>query len=123
MKKAVLITTILALFSTHVLAQPIPDFSFTLTNSGCAPDSAIFTNLSTGAVAYYWDFGDFSNDTATNPVHEYFFSSAFVVKLTAFDTLGDSATTAKVISILSVPFAGFFWNPFDVCNGQESKIR
>src|SRR5207247_5182327 len=35
--------------------------------SGVAPLSVVFTNLSSGATAYYWDFGDGNNSVAAAP--------------------------------------------------------
>ena len=103
------------------------DFTFAYTNGGCAPDSVLFTNTSTGAHAYRWDFGDFSPpDTIANPYHIYLFDSTFVVELTAYDTLsGDSNMTTQLLLINFTPFPGwasFFANPNPVCPNDETQF-
>lgn len=42
-----------------------------------------FTNNSTDATTYSWDFGDFTSSTATNPTHAYAVSASYTVTLTA----------------------------------------
>lgn len=58
---------------------------FTLTpSSGVVPLAVTFTNMSTGATSYVWDFGDGSpTSTNPNPVHSYTSSGTFDVTLTA----------------------------------------
>src|SRR5690606_25079386 len=36
---------------------------------GCSPFNVDFTNLSTNAIAYQWDFGDGIQDVVTDPGH------------------------------------------------------
>lgn len=52
------------------VADLIPDFSYTYTGN-CIPTVATFTNLSTDAVKWQWDFGDGDSSTLQNPVHTY----------------------------------------------------
>jgi len=42
-----------------------------------------FTNTSTNATSYSWDFGDFSNSSAANPSHAFTANGSYVVTLTA----------------------------------------
>ena len=44
-----------------------------------------FTNTSTGATSYSWDFGDFSNSSASAPVHAYAANGSYTVVLTAIN--------------------------------------
>jgi PKD repeat protein len=46
---------------------------------------ATFTNTSTGATSYSWDFGDFTNSSATAPAHAYAVNGAYTVVLTAIN--------------------------------------
>ncbi len=50
-------------------------------------------------VQYYWDFGDGSNSTATNPIHYYSKKGDLTIKLTIFDNDGGNDTTAVDITI------------------------
>lgn len=61
-----------------VLALPTPNFTVTSTNL-----VATFTNTSTNAATYLWDFGDGTNSTEVNPVHTYAQPGAYAVKLEA----------------------------------------
>jgi PKD repeat protein len=51
--------------------------------SGNAPLTVTFTNLSSGATAYEWAFGDGATSTTTHPVHTYTQIGSFTVVLTA----------------------------------------
>lgn len=51
----------------------------------CAMAPIVFDNLSSGAVSYLWDFGDFSSSTAFEPTHTYASPGTYTVTLTATD--------------------------------------
>ncbi len=50
---------------------------------GVAPLWVTFTNSSTGASSYWWDFGDGGTSTEQNPVHAYSMVGTHTVSLTA----------------------------------------
>jgi len=56
--------------------------------SGVAPLSVVFTNLSSGATAYSWDFGDGNNSVAAAPGNTYTNAGTYTVGLTATGTGG-----------------------------------
>jgi hypothetical protein len=61
-----------------------------------------FTNTSTGATSYSWDFGDFSNSSASAPVHAYAANGSYTVVLTAINgncTDTESFTVAITLAI------------------------
>ena len=128
MKRIKLMTLLggLLLCSDSSFAQTA-DFTFAYTNGGCAPDSVLFTNTSTGAHTYRWSFGDFSPpDTNTNPSHVYMLQGSFVVELTAYDTLsGDSSISIQLVLINFMPFPGwafFMADPNPVCPNAETQF-
>lgn len=51
-------------------------------------NSVDFTNLSSGATSYVWDFGDGDTSHAVNPTHVYDSVGAYCVTLMAWDSLG-----------------------------------
>ena len=51
-----------------------------------------FANTSTGATSYSWDFGDFTNSSATAPTHAYAANGTYTVVLTAIN--GNCSSTA-----------------------------
>jgi hypothetical protein len=59
-----------------------------------------FTNTSSGATTYSWDFGDQTNSSATNPVHAFTGNGSYTVVLTA--TNGNCSDTAVLTVVLSV---------------------
>lgn len=59
-----------------------------------------FTNTSTNATGYSWDFGDFTNSSATAPTHAYAANGAYDVVLTAINgSCTDEITLQVVISV------------------------
>ncbi len=58
-----------------------------------SPLDVSFTNLSSGATSYVWDFGDGTTSTATNPVHTYAASGTYIVCLNANVSSGCWSTT------------------------------
>jgi PKD repeat protein len=61
-----------------------------------------FTNASTGASSYSWDFGDFTNSSATSPVHAYAVNNSYQVVLTAINGICSDTATFNVSITLSV---------------------
>jgi PKD repeat protein len=59
---------------------PTPVAASTYSTSGTV---VAFTNTSTNATSYSWDFGDFSNSSAANPSHAFTANGSYVVTLTA----------------------------------------
>ncbi|MBK8620301.1 MAG: PKD domain-containing protein [Saprospiraceae bacterium] len=88
-----------------------PNASFTYTVSGA---TVTFTNTSTNATSYSWDFGDGNLSTATNPVHTYGDDGFYTVVLTAFNSCGPDVFT-EIIEIATPPVAGFSANPVSGC--------
>ena len=63
-----------------------------------APATIKFTNQSTGADSYLWDFGDGMQSTETNTQHQYPHSGKYVVSLTAKKE-NKSNTMTKSVSV------------------------
>jgi len=76
-----------------------------------------FTNSSTDATTYSWDFGDFTSSSAANPVHAYAVSATYTVTLTATngncsdDTTFTVAITVGLDEINAVSGLNIFPNP------------
>lgn len=56
-----------------------------------------FTNTTTGAVSYLWDFGDGQTSTAQNPTHTYTSYGTFTVTMTATHANGCTATATLTV--------------------------
>src|SRR5205085_187853 len=55
---------------------------FTVNHTQCPPYCATFTDSSTNAVGWFWDFGDGTTSTAENPQHTYTSPGNYQVTLT-----------------------------------------
>ena len=78
------------------LGDPIADFTYTLNGL-----HAEFTNTSTGATSYLWNFGDFQTSTDTNPSHDYInMDYTYTVTLIAMNDCG-SDTISYDISVVN----------------------
>jgi PKD repeat protein len=85
-----------------VATNPLPviaDFNATPTN-GLAPLSVSFTNLSSGATNYSWDFGDGKFSATPNPSHIYTNAASYIVSLTAVG-LGGTNTLTRINYIMA----------------------
>ncbi|MBC2707147.1 MAG: PKD domain-containing protein [ANME-2 cluster archaeon] len=70
-----------------VLSLPIAAFTVNVT-SGDAPLNVAFTDGSTNATSWLWDFGDGENSTQSNPIHAYNSVGTYSVTLTATNVNG-----------------------------------
>jgi PKD repeat protein len=70
-----------SLMNWHIGEYDFPHahYNFALTSS----NQITFANTSANANSYSWDFGDGSNSTLTNPVHQYLNSGSYNVRLIA----------------------------------------
>ncbi len=84
-----------------VLAGPSGGFT-----TSSDENTVTFTNTSTNATSYSWDFGDGTSSTETNPVHTYPDDGQYTVILTATNDCG-SETSQQIITTSSAPGAAF----------------
>jgi gliding motility-associated-like protein len=107
---------------THAIAifpRGIPDFEVP---GVCNVKSSVFTNrssVSTGFMNYAWDFGDFSNSTATQPTHSYVSAGNYNVRLITTTNNGCRDTIFRTAYIYPQPETKF--NVANVCNGDSLR--
>lgn len=84
-------------FSKSIKVLPKPVAAFTSSSAiSCKPPLTVnFTNQSTGAVSWQWDFGDGNKSTLQNPSHTYNSYGNFVVTLIATSSSGCTDTLPK----------------------------
>lgn len=75
--------------TTNITFTATPTAAGSFTTAG---NVVTFSNTSTGATAYSWDFGDFTNSSATAPAHAYAANGTYTVVLTAIN--GNCTNTA-----------------------------
>ena len=81
----------------EVLPLPVAGFEYAVEDL-----TVVFTNTSTDALSYLWDFGDGITDTLDNPTHTYATGGTFVVTLWAFSDCGASMAEAVVTVVVSL---------------------
>ncbi len=99
-----------------VFPRPVVSFSAAQTKSCLAPFTANFTDNSTNASNWFWDFGDGSTSPSKNPSHTYAAPGSYTVTLTVSSPDGCQTTLVKNNYIfISDPVAGFSGNPLEGC--------
>ncbi|HXH18233.1 MAG TPA: PKD domain-containing protein, partial [Chitinophagales bacterium] len=85
--------------TVEVIAPPVADFDFS-PKYGAAPLTVTFSNHSTGASGYVWNFGDGSPLSLDDePVHVFQQNEAVIITLVASNLPGCSDTAAKPLTI------------------------
>jgi gliding motility-associated-like protein len=91
-----------AFFTITVLAKPTARFSWT-PNPPQSNVPVSFTNLSSGASRYVWNFGDGQTSTDKDPVHEYDATENYNVTLYAYNSGGCVDSFSLVVTTLINP--------------------
>ena len=90
------------------------------TLTGCDSLTVHFTNNSTNAISYLWNFGDGNTSIVTNPNHTYTTPGTYTVTLIGFGAGGcnDTAIHQSYITIISPPSvtSAFTALPLSGCN-------
>ncbi len=89
-----------------VSTPPVANFSEVTSESNLM---ATFTNTSTDATSYSWDFGDGSTSTDANPAaHTYAYKGQYLVSLTATSTEGSNTITKEIfVGAVTTPISNF----------------
>lgn len=122
--------------TVSVVVIPLANAQFTGSVSGA---TAYFTNQSTNAVSYNWNFGDASpGSTAANPSHTYTANGTYTVTLTATGPCGSDTYTfvvtitqvglqdndlAQTLSLFPNPNDGNFTLKFDFTTQKDVTIE
>lgn len=91
-------------------------------NSGCPPVIARFTNASVNYTSSYWDFGDGSFATISNPSHTYTYAGKYKVKL---KVVGDAGTEDEYEQEVEVkgPYATIATSSNGGCLTKEIEFK
>jgi gliding motility-associated-like protein len=81
--------------------RPSVSWSYSPTNPCPTPVVITFTNNTTGAVGYNWDFDDGFTSSAASPMHTFVTDTTFNVKLTAFSAFGCSSSLSIPVTMIS----------------------
>ncbi|WP_462252212.1 PKD domain-containing protein [Ekhidna sp.] len=89
-----------------LIITPGPTANF-FAASICQDEAMQFTNTSTDATSYTWDFGDGFMSSATNPSHIFNGAGNFFVSLTAIDAEGCEDTEVIEVAVSDSPQISF----------------
>ncbi|RYY63627.1 MAG: PKD domain-containing protein, partial [Chitinophagaceae bacterium] len=104
-----------------IVVKPGPEALFTTvdTFSCTAPYAVRFSNSSTDALTYRWDFGDGSTSTEASPVHTYASTGTFTVRLIATGSTGCADTLERTGYVrVQAPQLAFGGLPVSGCAPQ-----
>lgn len=85
-----------------VLPPPTAQFTFQ-PNKPVENTPHMFTNQSTGAARYHWDFGDGNTSTEVNPTYQYLRTGTYDVCLIAITEFGCQDTVCQQVSAIVNP--------------------
>lgn len=117
-----------ATIKVEINPAPIADFSASTYTANIPNDPIQFTNLSTGANAYYWSFGDGGFTNQTSPIYNYQTVGFYIVSLVATNQYNCRDTIEKDIKVVTdIQFPNVFtpnangsnggsYNPADLSN-------
>jgi gliding motility-associated-like protein len=94
---------------------PLVDYTINNTVQNISGNNFVFTNTSTGASTYMWDFGDGNTTGTVNATHSYASVGDFSVKLVATTIHGCKDSTIKQVKTTSNLDAGFTTNKIAQC--------
>jgi PKD repeat protein len=97
-----------------IYANPVANF---ITANVCDGFLTTYSNTSTGASSYKWDFGNGNTSTSTNPTYTYPTAGNYTVTLIATTSNGCSNTISKSYTVYSSPTANFSGS--NVCLGNS----
>ncbi len=93
---------------TIVDPTPVASFTYESNNNFITPSEITFTNTSTSAVGYEWDFGDGSDPvTDENPVHTFAATGDYTVTLKAINGAKSDTETVSISITPADPTADF----------------
>ncbi|MEA3496696.1 MAG: PKD domain-containing protein, partial [Bacteroidota bacterium] len=114
--------------SKNVYVHPMPNADFSINDStqSFQDNNFIFTSTSTissGAISYYWTFGDGNSSTLQNPVHVYSTDDTFTVKLVISSTANACLDSiSKTVYVFPTPSVEFAINDSAQCYNENTFV-
>ncbi len=85
--------------TNYILVEDIPEVAFTYSINGL---EVSFTNNSSSANTYLWEFGDGNTATEVNPTHSYADYGTYEIVLYGYNDCGESNATQEIILSLDL---------------------
>ncbi|MCL4548309.1 MAG: PKD domain-containing protein, partial [Bacteroidetes bacterium] len=89
----------------YIIVDRVRDFLFDIHKPAASFDQIVngaqvtFTNNSTNAIAWRWDFGDGSTSEVQSPSHTYTLSGSYNVTMTAYSRVFSTDAETKVVNV------------------------
>ena len=99
----------------NVTVHGLPTANFTSSYNCTTPVTIDFTNQSTGAIGYSWDFGNGQTSTLTNPTGQYATPGNYTVTLTATNQYGCQEIAQQVVTVYPAPTINFASPAVEIC--------
>ncbi|WP_159103288.1 PKD domain-containing protein [Prolixibacter bellariivorans] len=105
----------------NILVHPIPQTDFDMDYMpGCSPVPVTFTNKTSGAVSYLWDFNDGQSSTDFNTTHDFINDSTYIryfrVRLVATNTYGCINSLMREVTVYPTQHFDFSILPDTACS-------
>lgn len=103
--------------TTDITVNPLPNPNFVVQTLGCINSLVGFTNFSSGAATYSWDFGDGNTSTIMSPTHVYTDTGTYVVSMIAYGPTAAACpdTMSVTVTIVDIPVPSFAAVPDSGC--------
>lgn len=88
----------------------------------CNGATVEFTNTSTNAFAYVWNFGDGTTSTETNPQHTYATAGSYTVTLTIGYAVSCNDTISAVVNVVDPQIIARFDYDIAACNNGSAEV-
>jgi PKD repeat protein len=95
----------------NIQFHPLTQASFSFSSNNLAFQ---FTNTSSNAQSYFWNFGDGNTSSVANPTHTYLLPGSYTVMLVASGICGND-TSYQIVNALNIGFVNL--------ENKESEIR
>jgi gliding motility-associated-like protein len=106
----------------NVLPIPNADFSINNATQTLPANNFVFTDLSSNAISYFWEFGDGDTTSQQNVNHTYSAVGNYSVKLKVQNTLGCYDSIIKVVKVIPSTGVVAVFSSDSVCLGDSSTL-
>jgi PKD repeat protein len=98
-----------------ITVMPLPIVAFTNNPIACLNVGTLFTNNTTGAASYVWDFGDGTSSGIASPNHAYTNTGTYIVTLVATTFFSCVDSIKDTITVVTTPTSNFSMSTHNGC--------
>lgn len=111
------------IFKSIITSKPTANF-ISKSPTNCSPTLVSFTDSSSNAISWLWDFGDGSSSVNQNPAHIYNVPGVYTIKLIVANSTGCTDTMIRV-NYIKVPgtIANFTISTKQFCTGSSIQFQ